>query len=231
MRYTRYNLKKNDKGGYRFLIALVIVLFLSLLLGSVISNMFFGNGKQNAQLVKQTQENSSTKNETKADIVKFTAIQCGVFTKKENVDELLGTLNKLGGGFTVSDNNKYRVLYGIYKDDDSQKTVKFLSDNKVDSMKIYFQVDKNDECNAQIVELINAIISVFNKLSETDIKSVQTDKLKQWSSGLKKIDGSGKNIQVANELKDYIDKLPKEVSQNSVMSNDIFIYNELKKIK
>ncbi|AUN11997.1 hypothetical protein RSJ21_16065 [Clostridium botulinum] len=230
MRYTRYDIKKKNKSNFTFFLTIALVLVLAFILGTVIFNLFSpsnikkGNTstKNNINVVKNKDNKTSNSN--------YIAIQRGVYAKKENVSEVLNSLKPYGNIFTVEDNGKTRVFLGIYEEDEGIKLMKKLTDNKVDNSKITFVMNKKDLCDAEISEIITAYIKVVNKLSEKDVKSVKTEEIKKWMSSLDKVDKNSSNIKTLNNLKEHINKLPKDLTKDQASKSYIFIYNTLKEV-
>ena len=109
--------------------------------------------------------------------------------------------------------------------------MKSLTDQKVDNSKIIFTIKKDDLCNVEIAEIINANLEILNKLSEQDVKSIQTDELKKWCSSLKseKMENSNNKL-VLKELKEYVSKLPKEIEKDKAEENYVYMFKVLKKV-
>lgn len=228
MRYTRYNLKKRNKINSKFIIIVVMVLITAFGAGTIIANIFI---KNNNEVNKNISQSEIVKNKVTVQGVKYEAIQCGVLAKKENADELMNRISKLGGGFVLNEGGKYKVFYAICKDSENAKYIKLLTDNKIDILKVMFNVNKTNSCNSQIIEIVDADLKIFDMLSQDTVKAIQTTSLKQWVSKLPKEYDKSENLGVLNELKDYINGLPKELNKNNKQTNSLFIYNEIRKIK
>ncbi|AUM96782.1 TPA: hypothetical protein LA742_002843 [Clostridium botulinum] len=230
MRYTRYDIRKRNKSNFTFFLIITLVLVLAFILGTVIfnlvspSNIKKGNTitKDNANVVKSKDNKSNSSN--------YIIIQRGIYAKKENVSGVLNSLKPYGNIFTIEDNGKTRVFLGIYEEDEGIKLMKKLTDNKIDNSKITFVINKKDLCDAEISEIITAYIKVVNKLSEKDVKSVKTEEIKKWVSSLDKVEKDSSNIKTLNNLKEHINKLPKDLTKDQSSKSYIFIYNILKEI-
>ncbi|EJO5346448.1 hypothetical protein NRP93_000495 [Clostridium botulinum] len=230
MRYTRYDIKKRNKCNFRFFLIIAVVLILAFILGTMIfklvlpSNAKQGNGtkKNNINLIKGKDNENTYSN--------YVAIQRGMYAKKDNVSQILNSLKPYGNGFIIEDNGKSRVLLGIYEEEEGMKLMKKLTDNKIDNSKITFIINKKDLCDAEILEIISAYVKVINKLSEKDVKSVKTEEIKKWVASLDKVDKNSSNIKILNNLKENINKLPKDLTKNQASKSYIFIYNILKEL-
>lgn len=228
MKYTRYDLKRKERTSNCFLLCLIGVLIGSVLIGTVISKLFFENINST---IANKNKNYNVDSVQASEKVEFTLIQCGVFSKKENAEELIGQLNKIGKSFEIEDGNKIRVFFGIYnKTEDAKAGAKLLQDNKFDENNISISVSKDNNCDIQIIDIISADLEVFNKLSDNKVKAIGTDDLKKWTGKLKKPEDN-KNTEVLNELKAYIKKLPNQVTKDNINENQLFIYKQLKNLK
>lgn len=238
MKYTRYDLK-NKKDGKTFILLILLILVLAFLFGTIIFKIFSGNynggkglkneistGKNSVN--KNSAQNASDKNSSQAG--KFIVIQGGIYQNKENVEGEKSLLNAYGTPFTVTEDNKTRVLLGIYIEDQGEKVIKSLNDAKVDNSKMLFTINKDNMCDAEIAEIISANIQILNKLSEKDVKAIQTSELKKWCSSLSNENNQGKNIDILRQLKSDINKMPKEISKDKAAENYTYLYQILKKV-
>ncbi len=238
MKYTRYDLKRKN-GNKTFILLVLLILILAFLFGTIIFKLFLENYSSKSNLkgepnsIKNYINNKQGKNgiaNKGNEILKFVAIQGGVYQNKENAEAEKILLNTYGTPFAVSEDNKNRVFVGIYTEDEGVKIAKILNDQKIDNAKIVFSLNKNNMCDIEIAELMNANIQVLNKLSEKNVKAIQTGELKKWCLSLKKVDKGSKDIAVLNEFKDYINKMPKEISKEKACENYVYLYEILKKV-
>lgn len=228
MRYTRYDIKRKEKGNKFYIVAVIIVLVCAILIGSLISNLFL---KNNSSVVKTSENKAAFNQNNSSNTVSFVFLQCGIFTKKENAVDLMNKLGKFGNPFEVEDGGNIRVMFGIYGNkSDYDAAMKLLGDNKFDVHDINYSLNKNDICNAQIISIVNANLQIINKTYDKDVKEVQTAALKDWTKKLGNVDGDYKNKKVLEEMKQHIDKLPGNFSKDNVNENRIFLYSELKKM-
>ena len=93
-----------------------------------------------------------------------------------------------------------------------------------------FTIKCEDVCDLEIVEIINAYIQVLGKLSEKNVKAIETKELKSWCASLEEVQINNKNIKLLNELKDRINKLPDKVTRDKASENYIFLYNLLRRL-
>jgi hypothetical protein len=236
MRYTRYDLKRNE-GNKTFIVIMCLILVLAFLLGTVIFKILIsshiGVNTKTSSVNNSSNNNSGTivsKTDNGNKVVKFVVIQGGVYKDKQNVNSEISILGQYGSPFVVLDGNMSRVLLGIYTEAEGEKTIQSLVDKKVDNAKITFTINNNDLCNEEISELINANIQILNKFSDKSVKSIQTNELKKWSAGLQKVDSSSKNITILKDIIDHVNNLPKEISKDKIGENYAYIYSVLKKV-
>ncbi|MCT8978237.1 hypothetical protein N4T77_16740 [Clostridium sp. CX1] len=241
MKYTRYDLKrKNDNKA--FILMILLVFILAFILGTAIFRLLTGNAlgfnsggsnTNNGGSVNNSSKavDSSSKNTDTSDkIVKYIAVQGGIYQNKENVDSEKNLLIQYGTPFTVVENDKTRVFLGVYTESHGEEIIKSLSEQKVDNSKMLFTISKKDLCDSEITEIINANLQILNKLSEKDVKAIQTEELKKWCSSLKKVDKDSKNINLLNDIKNHVNNMPKELPKDKAAENYAYIYSILKKM-
>lgn len=238
MKYTRYDLKQKNDGKSFFLIVVSILIF-AFFFATVIFKIFTGNGSltnkassaADTQVNNQTKKGSQNSNAVPDDQKsgKFIVVQGGIYTDKSNAEQEKNVLKQYGMPFSVTEQDKTRVLLGIYNEKTGKDIAASLTEQKVDNSKIVFSIDEDSPCNTQIVELVNAYIQVLNKISEKNVEAVQTSELKKWTNSLDKVK-DGKNLNALNEIKSYINKLPDKISKDKVEENYIYVYNFLNKV-
>lgn len=228
MKYTRYDLKKKKNYGPAFSIIIIMVLVLAFILGTIIYKLFV----MNIGAAKSSTGNVSTinKNDGVNKSVKFYGVQGGMYKNKGNADIEKNILSQYGNPFSIEKNGITRVFLGIYSSDEGEKITKNLTNKKIDNSKMTFTVVTNDLCDAEITEIINANLLVLEKLGENNVKAVQTDELKKWCTSLQSVDEKSKNFSMLKDLKNYINKMPKEISKDKGSGNYIYIYNILQKV-
>lgn len=229
MKYTRYDLKKRSGTSKHFEVLVIIVLICALVIGTLLSkalNKYIGNYFDNNQ---KTINGNSIQLENSTSYI---FIQCGIFNKKENAEQLIVNLNKIGKATEVQDENKIRVIFGIYNKEDKVKAaMKLLSDNKLQVHEIKYNLKKYNNCDAQIIDVVNADIAVFSKLEDNNVKAIGTKEFKAWVNNLKKLDKTYKNSTILSDFKVYVNKLPDQLTKDNLNSNSSFLYSELRKYK
>lgn len=242
MKYTRYDLKKKNNNFMFFIIVIVTILILAFVSGTILSNIFIkgdnqakkNTPNQNNGNTIEKKEGSLNNKETEqkiSDITSFSAIQCGVFTNKDNAEVLKMELSKFGKAFLVEDGNRVKVILGIYSEKEALNVIKKLEADGKEYSRKNFKSELKDSCDMQICEMIDANLQIIHKLYDDKVKSVQTKQMKEWAANLKEVDKNSSNYKLLLEIKDNINKLPKEISKNDVEKQNIFIYNVLNQIK
>jgi hypothetical protein len=236
LKYTRYDLKRG-KDNRTFITIILFILILAFVLGTIIFRLFIKNpigsnvdSGNVTQISDNKDKNKPSNSTTNSQAIRFIAVQGGIYKSKENADSEKTLLSQYGTPFTVNEEDKTRVFLGIYAEDQGEKIMKSLTDQKVDNSKMLFTMNNNELCDVEISEIISANIQILNKLAEKNVKAIQTEELKKWCSALKKVDKDSKNILVLNDMQDHINKMPKELTKENVGENYSYIYNILKKV-
>ncbi|MCR3758245.1 hypothetical protein [Clostridium felsineum] len=227
MRYTRYDFKHKKSSSIPFLICLIIVLTLSFIIGSFIFKTFIKvigtpGGQKNTSSTYDKKENMNEK---------IFVLQCSADSKKENADGVLKNLVSIGNPFEVKDKGYYKVIYAICNEKDYSTYEKIINDNKVVSNRFTIAFDKKDSDDDELYNIVSGYLEIINKLRDKDVKSVQTASLKKWCSNLSDSSKDYKNYAVSNEIKNHIKSIPGEINKDNVSEQEVFIYNELSKIK
>lgn len=237
MKYTRYDLrKKNDNKAVILIMLLIFVL--AFVFGTAIFKLVMGQagntntGTNNGTNISKGKGNAKTSDNIGSNdkVVKFIAVQGGVYQNKDNAEAEKTLLGQYGTPFNIAEDSKSRVFLGVYIESKGEEIMKSLTEQKVDNSRILFTINKNDLCDAEITEILNANIQILNKLAEKDVKGIQTDELKKWCASLNKVDNDSRNIAILNDIKEHVNKMPKEISKDKVAENYIYIYGILKKM-
>jgi hypothetical protein len=236
LKYTRYDLKR-DNDNKAFIAVIFLILVFAFLFGTVIFKLFIKSPISSNIKIDSVSNRSNQKTDTKSSvnlnnskITKFVAIQGGIYQSKENADAERNLLTQYGTPFTVTEDNKTRVFLGIYTEEQAERIMKSLTEQKVDNSKMTFTLNNNDLCDVEIAEIVNANIQILNKLAEKNVKAIQTEDLKKWCVALKKVDKDSKNILILKDIQDHISKMPKELTKENVAENYTYLYNILKKV-
>ncbi|AYF53299.1 SPOR domain-containing protein [Clostridium botulinum] len=236
MKYTRYDLKKNNRknNGIFFIVLICVILILAFLSGTMISNLFIKKPKQNDDFGKKAVQNITEKNNNKnkdksvREINDFIIIQCGVFANAENANILKEKLKSYGNPFIVKENEKNKVILGIYSVVEFQNIEKLLTQDKIELTKVNIKPDLSSKANLQIAQIIDAQLQILHKFSNNKVKSVQTKQVKDWCSNLEQVDKNEKNYDILNKLKDNIKKLPQEITKEKLEEINSYLYKNIK---
>lgn len=242
IKYTRYDLKRKRKDNVIFFIILIMILILSFLIGSIFFKIFIKDSSMiktegKAIETKVNDTNINNKNETSKDSIvsktsfKYVVIQGGMFGNETGVEKTKSQLSSYGNPFVINDSKYKRVFLGVYTEEGSKVVINTLNTNKVSNSTMKFEIKADNLCDMEISELLNGYIQVLGKLSEKNVKAIQTQDFKNWCKSLEAVDEKSSNIKILNELKDKVGKLPNELSKDKASENYTFIYSILQKMK
>lgn len=224
MRYTRYDFKKKNN-DHVFFICVIIIFLLSFFIGTGIFKLVFGGsllkGKSSSAQIKSGDKAVSQSSS------KYFIVQCGVLEKPENAQAVLSKISSMGNPFIVQEGKYYKVIYGIVSEKNYAGAEKLLKSNNIDMSRKAISLS-NDDCDTEIRKITDAYLEIVSKLSSNDI---QTQKLKEWCQKLGNVDKNCSNYAVLNELKNYTNKFPNKIDKSYIKNLNLFLYNELKKIK
>lgn len=233
MRYTRYDYKKKKNELMTGIIVIGVITAL-VLVGSLAANAFFKNQHKPGEKTspgtvetKNTNENQGT-----GKVEKLMLIQGGVYKVKENAESTKKLLSSFGSPFIAEqEDGSMRVFLGIYPEQEALNISKELTDKGIKNVKVSYEFDKADLCNAEIYEIIAANLKILSKVNEKEVKSVGTEDLKNWCSAqLPAVNKDSKNYSILNELKACINNLPKDMTKDKVAENYAALYNIIRKI-
>ncbi len=230
MKYTRYDMKRKNNNNIILVAVLFSTLIFALLIGTVVSNLLIKNSSDRKEAVNPNNSVDVVSKETKK-TVKYIAVQEGMYKESPNVDKAKNNLSAYGNPFAVQEQNGTRVLLGIYIEEEGLNVMKFLTEKGVANSKLLFEINSsNSLCDESIIAALNAELDVLSMLSNKDVKSIETEKLKKWLADLKEVDKNSKNISLLDEIKVHINSLPSEIEKNKVPEYYTFLYNYLKKL-
>ena len=223
MRYTRYEYKKSNQ--IKFLLTVTIIIGLSISGGLYASNFIF-DGK-NIQDNSSNNSSYSTEKNYDGKVQKFIAIQCGYYSKEENAKETLASISKYCQPFIVEDDGKYRVLAGIYKEEDGLKQMEVFKANNIEISKLNLNISSNNSENKEIIEIIDGFLSILNKLQESDVKSIKTAEFRGWADKIIN-DGIETKSKKINDLSNYVSNLPDEINKANSNAKTQELYKLIK---
>jgi len=222
LRYTRYEYKKS--GSFKFILAVVIVAVLSITAGLCISNVLFTKGKS---ILQNESIGFSEKLNNKVQTTNIVVLQCGFYSKKENADVLMSSIKQYCYPFISEEDGNYRVIAGIYNQDEAEKKIKQFQENGVEVSKttISLKPDSNDD--KKIIEISDGFLKIMSKLEEADVKSIKTNDFKNWCNNV-----IGNENEYGEKLKamiNYVHNLPDEIDKNNNSSEAYEFYKLIKR--
>ncbi|EKQ55090.1 MULTISPECIES: SPOR domain-containing protein [unclassified Clostridium] len=220
MRYTRYEYKRSNK--MKFICTVALIAGISIGGGLYLSSFIF-NGKE----LQTNNSNSgySTNEINDGSIQNIIVLQCGYYSKEENAKELLNSISKYCQPFIVEEDGKYRVLAGIYKQEDGLKKMDEFKSNNIEFAKVSLNMSNNDLENKELMEIIDGVLSIINKLQDSEVKSIKTAEFKDWTDKVINDGGNVKSKKI-DDLNNYVKGLPEELDK----SNSSNIMQELYKL-
>lgn len=223
MKYTRYDLKENKKGGLFLTVVLILMLVCAILIGTIVSKLLEGkysgvNGNINENSKEQ---NIVLKN---AGGEKYVVLQGGEFAVADNANKLKDSLSQTMYPFIKKDGDKTRVLIGVYTEEKANQIEKDLKSKNIDASSMTFKIEPADNCTVQIKDCIDAYIKVLNALEDSDVKSYNTSSFKNWMLKLKPTDGKSKNEKILKQIKTYIKSLPDTADKSIISENYSLLY-------
>lgn len=218
MRYTRYEYKKFSKA--KFLCTVAIITLISIGGGLYITNIIF-KGKQIEDSSKNSSEIKYGDQEEK-----FMMLQCGYYAKEENAKELLNSISKYCEPFIVEDGGKYRVLAGIYKEEDGFKKIQEFKVNNIDIAKVSLNIQGDKLEIKKITEVIEGFLTISNKLQEKEVKSIKTSEFKAWTD--KVINDGRVESKKLEDLNEFVKALPEEIDKTNNTKNFQELYKLIK---
>jgi DNA-binding transcriptional regulator YhcF (GntR family) len=223
MRYTRYEYKKSSK--IKFLCSVAVIVGISIGGGLYISNFIFDG--RNVQNNGTNSLNYSTEGNYEDKVKNIIALQCGYYSKEENAKESLASISKYCQPLIVEDDGKYRVLAGIYNEEDGLKKMEEFKANNIDVAKVSLNISDNTIENEELVEIIDGFLTIINKLQDNGVKSIKTEEFKTWTE---KIVNEGNNVKSTkiNELSSYVKSLPDEIDKTNSNASIQELYKLIK---
>lgn len=233
MKYTRYDLKKNNKknNSMFFLVLICIILILAFISGTMISNLFIKKPKhkQSDDPGKKAVQDIGKKNVREID--SFIIVQCGVFSNENNASAVKNKLKSIGDSFIVQDKGKNKVVLGIYSVKEFQGIEKLLKQNNIEFSKTNIEPNLNSKTDLQIAKIVDSELQIIHRFTKGNVKSIHTEKIKEWCSKLESVDSSEKNYTILNEMKNNIKNLPKEITKEKIEEINNYLYINIKSLQ
>ncbi|GAA0077287.1 hypothetical protein UT300005_16650 [Clostridium sp. CTA-5] len=218
MRYTRYEYKKHGK--LKFLCIISIIAGVSIVIGLYFSRIVF-KGDVNINSSNECIVTNSNEN--------FMALQFGYYANKENADAAINTIPSKYNSYIIENENKYRVVIGLYSEDNGLKKLEELTTQGINAVKINFKFPNDTIEEKKVSKITEGFLIISNKLEEPDVKSVKTSDYKTWCSKI--IDSESSNNEDLNNIKEYINNLPDEIDKTNVKVYLKYFYEIIEKYK
>lgn len=245
MRYTRYNYKKSKNNDlFRFILKLVGTVVGAGICGITLAYVAFsiltknnelpsGNrGKEtsieaNSNEIANSEGGSST---AISNTYVFYTVQCGYFSNESNANHILNSISGKYSAFIYEDEDKFRVLSGVYESDKVDEVVSELKSSNIECTKIKFSFNNDDKVEYQIASICDGYIRLLDTAVSDDVKSINTDDFKGWTNELENI-SEGEKIDILKNLKEHIANLKTEINKANVPKEMEYIYTILLNFK
>lgn len=243
MRYTRYNYRRNknrsnNKGNFGFLFLGTLCIIFAVVVGTLLRPLIFGDAYTNSDKGQSTGVEDGDKKDSNKDtngtVSKETEntgdtskslymIQCGLYSKKEGADSVLSKIPDTFNKFITKENDKFRVIAGIYDEKTSKSKCEELKNKDIENVRIKSAFKENDKNEVAIFTIVKGFSDILNKLEEKDVKSINIEEFKKFT---KEIEGENDNKDIL-EIKEYINKLPKDLDKKEASKSLDYIYKIL----
>lgn len=223
MRYTRYEYKKANK--FKFLFSVIVIAAISITCGMYVSKFIF-NGKE-------ISENKLENSQEKSNLVKsegVIAIQSGYYSKQENAQAALNTVQNDLKPFMVEEDGKYRIILGLYEQEEGIKKIDEFTAKGVSVAKIDLSIDSNTTENKKVIEVVDGFFKILNKLGESEVQSIKTSSYKEWANEIINDNDENKSEKL-NDLLKLIQDLPEEINKSNNDTSMKNLYEFIKKYK
>lgn len=246
MRYTKYNYKRGKSNGtWKFMISLLIGIIAACMIGvgvgSLILKMLPVNDSVNGkgEIVNAEEIVSEGGEQGQADEVaavegentsEYYFLQCGYFSKRDNADQAYSKISSNGTSFIAEESDKFRVLTGVYTNENVDSAIQELTAKGVESVKVTFTLNESDPVEAQVSAICDGYLKILTTTFNDKVDYVNTSEFKAWIDSLDNI-SSGEKIEVLQNLKDYIKELPEELKKENVSKEIDYLYETLLSFK
>ena len=224
MRYTKYQYKKKSN-GINFLTSVVMMIVgagaIGLIVGTMIFNTVWGN---KLMKIGGTSQEVVADETVKKEV--FESVQCGYFSKEENANKVLESLGKSYNSFVVKDEEKFRVLAGVFTGEDGDKALKELKEKGIEAAKVKFTLDEEDKVQEQISAISDGYFKIVTTLKNNEVKAVSTSEFKGWTKELPEIT-EGDKKEIIGQFKKHIEELPSELKKENLTDELKYIYTIL----
>ena len=245
MRYTRYNYKKNKNNNLiMFILKLVGTVVGAGLCGIALAYVAISVLTKNNALPAANIGNKTSIEANNNEVVNseegsngavsntsvFYTVQCGYFSNENNANQILSSINGKYSAFIYKDQDKFRVLSGVYESDKVDQIVSELKNSNIECAKIKFSFNNDDKVEYEIASICDGYIRLLDTAVSDDVKSINTDDFKRWTNELENI-SEGEKIDILNNLKEHIANLKTEINKANVPEEMEYIYTILLNFK
>lgn len=208
MRYTRYEYKRYSK--LKFLCSSIIIGGISIGGGLYISSFIFDRNQENSV---QTTASKNSDKVVDADM-NIIALQCGYYSKKENAEKSVNELTTYCTPFIIESDGKFRVMAGIYEENNASEKFDELRSKGIEVAKIKLIINGESNEDKKCVEVMDGVFTILNKLDEDDVKSIKTADFKKWTQNIINKDDLN-NSKKLNLINECINNFPEEINKNN----------------
>ncbi|MGL5150255.1 MAG: SPOR domain-containing protein [Clostridium sp.] len=249
MRYTRYNHNRRRGGGrnngaYNFIASLAAIVVVAIILGIAVGKIllkdgipsFNDKGNSGGDIPVTTDKDTDKEKPKDEGAVpnkegnkEFYYLQCGVFSTKEKAETTIQGLPSGYNGFVIEENEKFKVIVGVFGSDKVQQKSDELKGASIDNIKIKMPLQGEDVDTKLKAEILDGYIEIINQVGEKDVESVNTTKFKGWlTDTMKDIKSEDKDINI---LVESINKLPEQLTKKDAGEITKTLYDILKNYK
>ncbi|WP_133014037.1 SPOR domain-containing protein [Clostridium cuniculi] len=156
----------------------------------------------------------------------FMAIQCGYFAQEDNAKEIFNKIANGYGAFIYNDADKFKVLAGVYSEDEGQAVMDKLTASGIECAKVEFNLNGGNSIENQIAGIYDGYLEILDTAFKDDVKSVDTTDFKEWVGKLDDIK-DGDKYEVLSDLKKHINELGTEIKKEDVSNEMQYLYKIL----
>ncbi|WP_139905181.1 SPOR domain-containing protein [Clostridium thermarum] len=236
MKYTRYDYKRKKEDKTVVIVMLVSIVLAAVLLGTALSSIFIKDRGTKAPIENKSEEavtdtvQQHSEKESNNLPARFIIIQSGYYGVKENAQNQKDKVKTVLNPFTIEEEGKFRVLAGIFNENDYDKILKKMNDNGLDNTKITYEINTDEESSYLIAEIMKGHLKILTTLTESYVTAVKTEEFKTWLAPLSSANEKDENYTILQEYKKYLSSLPDEIVKEKAEENYTYIYEVIKKV-
>ena len=110
-------------------------------------------------------------------ILLFLYCSMWIFSNENNANQILSSINGKYSAFIYKDQDKFRVLSGVYESNKVDQIVSELKNSNIECAKIKFSFNNNDKVEYQISSICDGYIRLLDT-AFYDVKSINTEDFK-----------------------------------------------------